>query len=168
MSKLTKLELGYMWARKMKKVQAKKLVKSNKSKIFFVKLHFWQFWTFFQFKNWFLAIFEIAKKWILVQKNLWYWFIWFLEFFWPGHFNFILNYDYLLIFFQVYNSEKDKWFQCWRWRFILCDPRIYSKLPGRNFKKRTRFHVKRRVYFEIFHHTMGWISAECSNSGWIV
>ena len=27
----------------LKKVQAKKLVKSNKSKFFFVKLHFWQF-----------------------------------------------------------------------------------------------------------------------------
>ena len=32
------------WARKIKKVQAKKIVKSNKSKKdFFVKLHFWQF-----------------------------------------------------------------------------------------------------------------------------
>ena len=30
-------------ARKLKKVQAKNLVKSNKSKICFVKLHFWQF-----------------------------------------------------------------------------------------------------------------------------
>jgi len=28
-----------------------------------VKLHFWQFYTFFQFKNRLLAIFEIAKKW---------------------------------------------------------------------------------------------------------
>ena len=31
------------WARKFKKVQAKKLIKSNKSKTNFVKLHFWQF-----------------------------------------------------------------------------------------------------------------------------
>ena len=30
-------------ARKFKKVQAKKIVKSNKSKKFFVKLYFWQF-----------------------------------------------------------------------------------------------------------------------------
>ena len=30
-------------ARKFKRVQAKRLLKSNKSKIFFVKLHFWQF-----------------------------------------------------------------------------------------------------------------------------
>ena len=35
-------------ARKFKKIQAKKLVKSNKSIFFFMKLHFWQF---SQFKN---------------------------------------------------------------------------------------------------------------------
>ena len=38
-------------ASKFKKVQAKKFVKSNKSKIFFVKLHFWQFQTFSKFKK---------------------------------------------------------------------------------------------------------------------
>ena len=27
-----------------------------------MKLHFWHFWTFSQFKNWFLAISEIAKN----------------------------------------------------------------------------------------------------------
>ena len=52
-----------------KKVQEKKLVKSNKSKTFFVKLHFWQFSTFSHFKNEFLVIFEIAKKWKLAKKN---------------------------------------------------------------------------------------------------
>ena len=33
-----------------------------------MKLYFWQFWTFSQFKNLFFAIFEIAKKWTLVKK----------------------------------------------------------------------------------------------------
>ena len=56
------------------------------SQIFFVKLHFWQFWTLSQFKNLFLAIFEIAKKWNLVKKISWNWIIWFHEFFWPGLF----------------------------------------------------------------------------------
>ena len=47
-----------------------------------MKLHFWQFWTFSKFKNWFLAIFGIARKWILAQKIFsWNWFIWFREFF---------------------------------------------------------------------------------------
>ena len=62
----------------LKKSREKKFVKSNKSKIFFVKLHFWQFSTFSQFKYWFLAIFEIAKS----GK----WLIWFHTFFWPGLF----------------------------------------------------------------------------------
>ena len=47
---------GSQQTRKFKKVQAKKLVKSNKSNFFFVKLHF------SQFKNWFLAPFDIAKN----------------------------------------------------------------------------------------------------------
>ena len=38
-------------ARKFKKVQAKKLVISKNQKVFFVKLHFWQFQTISQFKN---------------------------------------------------------------------------------------------------------------------
>ena len=81
-----------MWYnhRKFKKVQAKKLVKSSKS-IFFS----WNciFGSFSQFKNWFLAIFEIAKKWNLGKKNFsWNWFIWFHEFFWPGlFFNFMAH-----------------------------------------------------------------------------
>ena len=50
---------GAQQARKIKKVQGIKLVKSNKSIFFPVKLHFWQF---FQFKNRFLDIFEIAKN----------------------------------------------------------------------------------------------------------
>ena len=33
-----------------------------------------------------MAIFEIAKKWILVKKNSWNWFIGFHEFLWPGLF----------------------------------------------------------------------------------
>ena len=37
-----KLNQESQWARKFKKVQAKKIVKSNKS-FFPVKLHFWQF-----------------------------------------------------------------------------------------------------------------------------
>ena len=74
------------WARKFKKVQAKKLVKSNKSNFFFVKLHFWQFLTFSNFKNWYLANFEMAKKMEFGQKNSWNWFIWFHEFFWAGLF----------------------------------------------------------------------------------
>ena len=36
-------DLAAQRARKFKNVQAEKLVKSNKSKNFFVKLHFWQF-----------------------------------------------------------------------------------------------------------------------------
>ena len=46
----------------LKKSRQKKLVKSHKSKFFFVKLHFWQIPSFSQFKNSFLAIFEIAKN----------------------------------------------------------------------------------------------------------
>ena len=51
-------------ARKLKKVQAKKkLMKSKKSKNnVYMKLNFWQFETFSQFKNWYLAIFEIEKN----------------------------------------------------------------------------------------------------------
>ena len=40
---LTPLSLGTQRAIKLKKVQAKKLVKSNKSNFFPLKLHFWQF-----------------------------------------------------------------------------------------------------------------------------
>ena len=50
------------WARKMKKVQAKKLVKSNKSKNVFVKLHFWQFSPVQE------MIFENAKNGIWSKK----------------------------------------------------------------------------------------------------
>ena len=39
---LREVNRNTQWARKFKKVQAKKLVKSNNS-IFLVKLHFWQF-----------------------------------------------------------------------------------------------------------------------------
>ena len=53
----------------------------------FVKLHFLAILNFFPGKNWFLAIFEIAKKWILFKKffssN---WFIWFQRVFFPGLF----------------------------------------------------------------------------------
>ena len=52
-----------------KKVQAKKLVKSNKAKKFFFReIAFWQFQSFSQFKNWFLAIFEMAKNGIWSKK----------------------------------------------------------------------------------------------------
>ena len=43
-------------------------MKSNKSNFFYVKLHFWQFYNFSQFKNWFLAIFEIAKNGIIFRE----------------------------------------------------------------------------------------------------
>ena len=67
---------------KFKKVQAKKLVKSDKSKKLYVKLHFWQFSTFSHFKNWFLAIFETVQEMDFGQKMFsWNWFIWFHEFF---------------------------------------------------------------------------------------
>ena len=61
---------GPQWARKFKKVQPKKkLVKSNKSKKFFSwNCIFGSFLTFSQFKNWFLAIFEIAKNGIWSKK----------------------------------------------------------------------------------------------------
>ena len=39
-------------------------MKPNKSKFFFREMPFWQF---SEFKNWFLASFEIAKKWNLVK-----------------------------------------------------------------------------------------------------
>ena len=38
-------------------------------KFFFVKLLFWQFKTFSQSTNWFLAIFWNCKKWNLAKKN---------------------------------------------------------------------------------------------------
>ena len=41
----------------------------NIQNIFFVKLNFWQFQTFSQFKNWFLPILEIAKKNHFGKKN---------------------------------------------------------------------------------------------------
>ena len=79
------------WARKFKKVQAKKNSwnQINQENIF-VKLHFWQFQTFPQFKNWFLTFFEIAKKMEFGQKIFsWNWFIGFHEFFFCLHFFFI-------------------------------------------------------------------------------
>ena len=70
------------WARIFQKVLAKKLVKSNKSNNFLWNCISGSFNLFPQFKNWFLAIFEMAKKWNLVKKNFsWNWFIWFHEFF---------------------------------------------------------------------------------------
>ena len=53
---------------KIKKKSRKKLMKSNKSKFFFVKLHFWQF---SQFKNWFLPFWPFLKlqKMEFGQKN---------------------------------------------------------------------------------------------------
>ena len=43
MPKLSRQNNITQQVRKFKKVQAKKLVKSNKSEFFFVKLHFWQY-----------------------------------------------------------------------------------------------------------------------------
>ena len=40
---IKKKSVGFTAGQKIKKVQAKKLVKTNKSKFFYVKLHFWQF-----------------------------------------------------------------------------------------------------------------------------
>ena len=70
-------------ARKIKKKSRQKNSWNQIIQFFFVKLHFWHF---SQFKNWFLAIFEIAKKKMeFGQKNYSLnWFIWFHEFFWPG------------------------------------------------------------------------------------
>ena len=50
----------------LKKSRQKNLWNQINQNIFFVKLHFWQF---SQFKNWFLAIFEIAKKMEFAQKK---------------------------------------------------------------------------------------------------
>ena len=55
-------------ARKFEKVQAKKLVKSNKS-FFSWNCISGSFLTFVQFKNWFLVILEIAKNGIWSKKN---------------------------------------------------------------------------------------------------
>ena len=76
------------WARKFKKVQAKKLVKSNKSNIFFVKLHFWQFYTFHSSKIDFWPFLKMQKIEFGQKKNLWNWFIWFHEFFGLDFFKF--------------------------------------------------------------------------------
>ena len=52
-------------------------------------MHFWQFQTFPQFKNWFLAIFEIAQNGIWSKKFFpWNWFIWFHEVFCLDFFKF--------------------------------------------------------------------------------
>ena len=49
-------------ARKFKKVQAKKLVKSNKSKYFFREIAFLAVLNFFPIQKLILAIFEIANR----------------------------------------------------------------------------------------------------------
>ena len=72
------------WVRLEKNVQigkdqAKKLVKSNNKNTW--NCIFGSFKLFLQFKNWFLANFEIVKNGIWPKK--WNWFIWFHEFL-PG------------------------------------------------------------------------------------
>ena len=49
----------------------------------FVKFHFWQNLNVFSVQKLIFGHFSICKKWNLVKKNSWGWFIWFDEFFWP-------------------------------------------------------------------------------------
>ena len=75
-------------ARKWKKVQAKKLVKSNKSKAFSLKLHFGSFklLLFPSSKIDFWSFLKLQKMTVGQKIFSWNWFIWFHEFFWPGLF----------------------------------------------------------------------------------
>ena len=96
----TKWQLTMCWKYQVKiityltvgqKIQKSPVQKNSSNqinqKIFFHEMAFLTVLNFSQFKNWFLAIFEIAKHGIR-SKNFfsWNWFIWFHEFFWLEHF----------------------------------------------------------------------------------
>ena len=78
------------WARKLKKVQAKKnLVKSNKSiwrKILLPKFHFLQFQNWPKINFWTRKKFKTAKN--AISRKKFFWFIWFHEFFCLDFFKF--------------------------------------------------------------------------------
>ena len=69
---------SYMWARKFKKVRAKKLVKSNKSKTFFREIAFLAVLNFFPVQELIFGHFWNCEKWNLVEKiiheidNIWF------------------------------------------------------------------------------------------------
>ena len=73
-------------ARWFKKVQAKKLVKSNKSKKYLREIAFLAVLNFFPVQILIFGHFWNCKKWNLAKYFSWNWFIWFHEFFWPGLF----------------------------------------------------------------------------------
>ena len=73
-----------------------------------------------QFKNWFLAIFEIGKNELWSKKISWNWFIWFDEFFYPDFFKFsgplwhyqlfVYKLDFTnVIFLKRWNGD-DRWY----------------------------------------------------------
>ena len=89
---MKKIIIITQWVRKFKKVQAKKLVKSNKSKKFFRENAFVAVLKIFPVQKLILAIFEIAKNGIW-SKNLFVKLIYLISrAFWPGlFFNFLAH-----------------------------------------------------------------------------
>ena len=88
-----------------------------------MKLHFWQFLTFSQFKNWFLVIFKMAKNgfWSkyffvkLIDLIPWVFLAWTFLIFWPTVHGWILN--------RSFNFSKPiligNWCILIKWNYIL-------------------------------------------------
>ena len=75
-------------ARKFKKVQVKKLVKSNIANFFSLNCISGSFKLFSSSKIDFWPFLKLQKNGIWPKKNLWNWFIWFHEFFYLDFFKF--------------------------------------------------------------------------------
>ena len=87
-------QLAGMYYWKFKKVQAKKLVKSNKLKKFFREIVFLAVLNFSLLQKLIFGHFWNCKKLNLVKKNSWNWFIWFHEVFFALDFlNFLVHCD---------------------------------------------------------------------------
>ena len=69
------------WARKFKKVPAKKLVKSNKANFLFHEIAFLSVLNLLPFQKWIFSHIWNCKKWNLVKNLSWNWFFLFHEFF---------------------------------------------------------------------------------------